>query len=63
MLKTLNMAGIPCPVCFSEEIIAVFKLKIISNWHRSNKKPKILKPTKFLCSFRQIFDRLCGLQC
>ena len=38
MLKMLNMAGIRCPVGFSEELIEVFKLKNISNRHRNRQK-------------------------
>ena len=34
------MAGFRCPVGFSEEIIDVFNLKNISNWHRSRQKIK-----------------------
>ena len=60
MLKTLNMAGIRRPVGFCGGIIAVFKLKNASNWHRNRQKPKIFKHSKFLCSFCQFFDRLRG---
>ena len=42
MLKTLNMALIRCPVGIPEEILAVFQMKKISNWHRKwQKNPKI----------------------
>ena len=38
MMETLNMALIRFPVGFFEEIIAVFKIKKISNSHRKRQK-------------------------
>ena len=40
MLKTVKMARISYPVGFSEEIIAIFEMKKVSNWHRKWQKPK-----------------------
>ena len=39
--------GIFLSSSFFEEIIAVFKLKIISNWHRNRQKTEIFKLSKF----------------
>ena len=38
MLKRVNKERVCCLVVFYEEIIAVFKLKNISNWHRNRQK-------------------------
>ena len=57
MFKTLNMAGIRCPVGFSEELSAVFKVKKSQVGTEMDKKPKRFKLSKFLGSFCQIFDQ------
>ena len=43
MLKTLNMAGISCPVGFSEETIAVFYMKKSQIDTEIDKNPKVFQ--------------------
>ena len=45
------MAGIRCPVGFSEEIIAVFKLKNIPKWHRNRQKIQNFQTFKVFMQF------------
>ena len=40
-----------------------FKVKSFQIGNETDKKPKIFKLSKFLCSFCQIYDRLRGLEC
>ena len=66
MLTTLNMALARCPMGFSEEIERerVFPNKKSQSDTENDKNPKILYIfSKFLGFFRQIFDRLSGLEC
>ena len=63
MLKTVIEVKTCCAVVFYEEIIAVFKLKKSQIGTEIDKKPKIFKLSKFLCSFCQVYDRLRQLEC
>ena len=57
----LNMALIPCPVRFSKEIIAVFKMKKSQIDTENDKNPKISIFQRFDALFSRYFERLCGL--
>ena len=63
ILQTLNMVLVRCSVGFSEEIIAVFQMIKISNWHRKWQNSQNFPFSKFLRIFCQIVDRLRGLEC
>ena len=73
MLKRVTKLKICCPVVFSEELIAVFKLKNLKLALKKTKKPKFSKFQCFyaanfqsfnvFCSIGQIIDRLRGLEC
>ena len=61
--STLNMVLVRCSVGFSEEIIAIFQMIKISNWHRKWQNSQNFPFSKFLRTFCQIVDRLRGLEC
>ena len=63
MLTMVIKVRICCPIVFYEGIIAVFKLKKSQIGTELDKKHKIFKLSKFLCSFCQIIDRPRGLEC
>ena len=54
MLKTVNMALIQCPVCFSEEFIALFSMKMSQIDTESYKNPKIFRCLKIYAFFPKI---------
>ena len=56
MFKTLNVAGIRCPVGFLEELIAVFKLKKISNWHRNRQQNHNFQTFNVFMQFLSLFS-------
>ena len=64
-VEMLNMALIRRPVGFSEEIIAVFKMKNLKLTPKMTKIPKfsIFKVFTHFSIFRQNFDRLRVLEC
>ena len=59
MFKTFIQDKIRCPVGFSEEFNAVgYLIENASDWRNFGKFPV----SRVLCNFRQIFDRLRGLE-
>ena len=58
LLKRVIKGRYCCAVVFYEEIIAVFKFTKSQIEIENDKKPKISKLSKFLCSFCQVYDRL-----
>ena len=62
-LKRVNKEQVGCPVGFSEELIAVFKLKKTQIGIEFDIKPKVFQFSKILCNCCQNFDRFRGLEC
>ena len=56
MLKTLDMALIRCPVGFSEELVAIFKMKMSQIDTENDKNHKVFQFSKILLIFINIFD-------